>query len=154
MIDLVDISQALLAYDNLLFPCNSRDNLEPISHKLPQSAKQIRHPVCLFQSAKAGVIPLRLHGAELAQECIVVLLEGVNAKLTRRYCVPKAPLICLKIRDALQVFWFGVKRPLSLGDGVEKPRYAFISHGFYSVRVAFISSYVSVAELELIVAFR
>src|SRR6266436_2714716 len=119
------------AHNDLLLALHRADSLEPIADKPTHKRKQIRHPVCLLQSAKPGIITLYLRRAQALCEGFLVLLQLMNAKLSRSYSFAKALFVPFQFGDLALVLRLCVKGPLRLGDGVEKPRDVFVCHGSF-----------------------
>src|SRR6266478_7105089 len=119
------------AHNDLLLALHRADSLEPIADKPTHKRNQRRHPVCLFQSAKPGIVTLYLRRAQALGEGFLVLLQGMNAKLTLRHSFTKALFVPFQFGDSALVFRLCVKSPLRFGDGVEKPRDVFVCHGSF-----------------------
>src|SRR5882724_4214525 len=126
--------QSSPAHNDLLLALHRADSLEPIADKPTHKRKQRRHSVCLLQSAKPGIVTLYLRRAQLCCEGFLVLLQGMNAKLTLRHSFAKALFVPFQFGDLALVVRLCVESPLRLGDGVEKPRDVFVCHGSFPLR--------------------
>src|SRR6266446_9208142 len=122
------------AHNDLLLALHRADSLEPIADKPTHKRKQIRHPVCLLQSAKPGIITLYLRRAQALGEGFLVLLKLMNAKLSRSHSFAEALFVPFQFGDLALILRLGVESPLRLGDGVEKPRDVFVRHGSFPLR--------------------
>src|SRR5882724_794100 len=126
--------QSSPAHNDLLLAFHRADSLEPIADKPTHKRKQIRHPVCLFQSAKPGIVTLYLRRAKLCSQGLLILLQLMNAKLSRSHSFAEALSVSFQISDLAVILRLGVKGPLRFGDGVEKPRDVFVCHGSFPLR--------------------
>src|SRR5712664_926658 len=97
------------AYNNAFLPLHRADSLETISDILAHKRKQTLHLVCLFQSAKPGIVSLHLRRAQGLSNNLFVPLEFMNAKLSRRNGLTKALLVLFKLGDLLLIHGLGVK---------------------------------------------
>src|SRR6266436_5735065 len=87
------------AHNDLLLALHRADSLESIADTPTRKRKQIRHPVCLLQSAKPGIVTLYLRRAQLCCKSFLVLLQGMNAKLTLRHGLAKALFVPFQFSD-------------------------------------------------------